>query len=197
MRALFLRDSQTAQEGEEGTMKFFTPELHVRMQDCTSDAAMNAADAASETAAANYDRHLREIEPEMPECYHKFDGLLLHGAQVWTAAWSDDRFFLVLRKDIPPQDVVILTYTLTRAPYIKRDAFPPLYRSNVMSVLCDEFDLERDGDERIIVQSILFANGWEIRLHFRSVEVTLAEPLYPPAGTMLIPASTAMTPPNV
>jgi hypothetical protein len=177
-------------------MKFFTPDLHVRMQDFTSDAAMNAADAASEAASAAYDRHLEEIEPEMPDCYRQFDGLLLHDAQVWTMAWRGDYFYLVLHKDIPPRDVVMLTYTLTRPPFIKRDVFPALYRSNVMAFMYDEFDLVREGEDRIVVQSILFANGWEVRLHFRAVEVVRAEPLYPPPGTMLIPASTAVTPPS-
>jgi hypothetical protein len=178
-------------------MKFFTPELHVRTQDFTSDAAMDEADAAGEAANAEYARHLQAIEAEMPECYRQFDGLLLHGAQAWTVAWNNDRFFLVLHKDIPPRDVVILSYTLARPPYIKRDVFPPLYRSSVMSFLYDEFDLVREVDERVVVQSILFANGWEVRLHFRNVEVTLAEPLYPPTGTMLVPAPTAVISSNV
>jgi hypothetical protein len=93
------------------------------MQDFTSDDAMNAADAAGEAANAAYEAHLRELAPQMPECYRQFDGLLLHGAQVWTLAWSKDRFFLVLHKDIPPRDVVILNDVLTRPPFIKRDAF--------------------------------------------------------------------------
>ena len=112
-------------------------------------------------------------------------------------AWSENHFFLVLHKDIPPRDMVLLTYSLTRPPFIRRDCFPSLYRSPVMSFLQDEFNLIREGDERIVVQSILFANGWEVRLHFRSVEVTRGEPLYPPSGTILVPASAAVARPNV
>ena len=173
-------------------MKYFTPESHVRLQDFTSDAAMNAADAASEAAQQRYDAHLQAIEPEMPPCYHQFDDLLLHGAHVWTIGWKGDQLVMVLHKDIPPRDVVILTYTLTREPYVNRDAFPPLYRSNVMDFLYDEFDLVHEGSEKTIIQSILFGNGWEIRLHFRDVKVMLTEPLYPVRGMMLVPASTSV-----
>jgi hypothetical protein len=175
-------------------MKYFTPELHVWMQDFTSDAAMNAADAASEDAQQRYEGHLRAIEPEMPPCYRQFDGLLLHDAQVWTLGWKGDQFVMVLHKDIPPRDVVIITYTLTREPYINRETFPPLYRSNVMSYLCDEFDLVQEGGQKHVVQSILFGNGWEIRLRFRDVQVTLTEPLFPAPGMMLMPVSSSLAP---
>jgi hypothetical protein len=174
-------------------MKFFTPELHVRFQDFTNNAAMNGADAAFEAAQERYDQHLQAIEPEMPPCYRQFDGLLLHDAHVWTIARQGDELIMVLHKDIPPRDVVILTYTLSEEPWIDQEAFPPLYRSHVMDFTCDEFDLIDEGGRKEIVQSILFGNGWEIRLRFRDVKVTLATPLYPIQGMMLVPASTSVT----
>ena len=58
-------------------MKFFTPELHIRLQDFTSDEAMDAADAASAAAADSYHRHLEEIKHDMPECYRRADGTSL------------------------------------------------------------------------------------------------------------------------
>ena len=43
VRALLLRNKQ--QEGEEETMKYFTPERYIALQDFSSDDAMDAADA--------------------------------------------------------------------------------------------------------------------------------------------------------
>ena len=37
--------------------------------------------------------------------------------------------------------------------------------------------------------SIVFGNGWEMTLRFADVRVTLAEPIYPLAGTVLVPVS--------
>ena len=175
-------------------MKYFTPELHVRMQDFASDATMDAAEAASEAAGQRYDAHLQALAPEMPPWYRQFDDLLLQGAQVWAIGRSGDQFLMVLHKEIPPRDVVVLTYTLTREPFIDREALPPLYRSGVMDFLYDEFDLVREKGEKHGVHSILFGNGWEIRLQFPDVKVTTMEPLYPVPGTVLTPVPTSVAP---
>jgi hypothetical protein len=42
----------------------------------------------------------------------------------------------------------------------------------------DELGLVRDGDEKVFTQSILFSNGWEVRLTFRDVRFVLATPLF-------------------
>jgi hypothetical protein len=56
----------------------------------------------------------------------------------------------------------------------------------------DEFELIRQDGRISFVQSILFGNGWEISLRFSDVQVTLAAPIYPLAGTILVPVSDAI-----
>ena len=106
--------------------------------------------------------------------------------RVYSMARKGDQLIMVLLKDIPPRDLVILTYVLTEEPYIDPVALPPADRSPVMDFLYDEFDLVRIGDEQHYTQSILFGNGWEVRLRFRDVRVTLAEPLYPSRDTPVL-----------
>src|SRR5438105_1870611 len=125
-------------------MKYFTPDRFIHLQDF-DPAAMDAADAQWEAAEEQYEEHLRQLQPEITPLLQKFEGVLLHDAQVWSIIRHDDRFSMVLLKDIPPQDVVTLTYTLTAAPLIDRAALPPAYRSNVMQFQYDEFDLLREG----------------------------------------------------
>src|SRR5206468_3112669 len=100
----------------------------------------------------------------------------------------------VLRKDIPPQDLVVLTYTLLEEPRLDPEALPPERRLQVLDFQYDEFDVTTLDGQQVYSQSIMFGNGWEMALRFRDVQVTLAEPLYPAAGTLLIPAPTGALP---
>jgi hypothetical protein len=44
---------------------------------------------------------------------------------------------------------------------------------------CDEFDVVQVGDRTYCTHSVLFSNGWEVRVPFHDVQVTLAQPIYP------------------
>ena len=91
---------------------------------------------------------------------------------------------MILRKDIPPRDLVLLTYMLAGEPVIDPEALSPSERSPVMDFLYDEFEMSEENGRQRYEQSILFGNGWELRLSFRDVRVTLAEPLFPPPGSI-------------
>lgn len=174
-------------------MKFFTRDLIERCGS-TDDAVARAAEQEWEAANERYEDHLRAIEPALPEHIREFHNLLLHDALVWSIARQGNKLILVLRKDIPPRNLVILTYTLTEDPVIDPQALPPEHRLKVMDFQYDEFDAIRRGDRVTYAQSILFGNGWEMTLRFSDVEVTQAEPLYPFPGTMLVPAPTSILP---
>lgn len=167
-------------------MNYFTPELFLRCQD-PDPAAMDAADAAWEAAEARYEEHLQELGPALAPVSDPFAGILLHDAQVWGITRQGDSWTMILRTDIPPHRVVTLTYALTGEPYVDRTALPPGWRSGVMQFLYDEFDLIQDGDALHYLHSILFSNGWEIRVPFQHVTVTRAEPVYPEPDTALVP----------
>jgi hypothetical protein len=158
-------------------VNYFTPELMDRLNS-PHDAIADAADAEWDRRLEKYERELRQIESQLPEHVRAFNSLLLHDARVLSLARQGDRLIMVMRKDIPPRDVVTITYTLDAEPFLDREALPPAHRSRVMDYLYNEFDLEREGDATGYTESILFSNGWELRLRFRDVQVTLAEPIY-------------------
>lgn len=159
-------------------MRYFTPDLIDRFG--SSDSAVaNAADEEWEALNEQYESYLRQIEPHLPVHVRAFNDLLLHDARVYSVARQGDHLLLVLHKDIPPRDLVVLRYTLTEEPYINREALSAPHRSPVMDFLYDEFELIHGGERPEYAQAILFGNGWEMRLRFRDVEVIRAEPLYP------------------
>jgi hypothetical protein len=172
-------------------MKYFTRELKERYGS-EDDVVASAANAEWEATLERYERYLQSIESELPEHIRAFNNLLLHDAIIWSIARQGNKLIIVMRKDIPPRDVVILTYTLTQEPIIDKEALPPEHCGSVMDFQYDEFELIREGDRTTYAQSIMFGNGWELSLRFSDVQVTLAEPVYPLAGTMLVPVSEAV-----
>ena len=43
----------------------------------------------------------------------------------------------------------------------------------------DEFDVLEEAGRPLYTESIVFGNGWLMRLRFRDVRVSLAQPMYP------------------
>ncbi|HVS34119.1 MAG TPA: hypothetical protein VMS17_00975 [Gemmataceae bacterium] len=167
-------------------MKHCTRDL-VERYGSPDDAVARAADAEWEAVLERYEQGLQPIEAQLPEHIRVFTRLL-HGALVLSVARQDDKLILVLRKDIPPRDVVILTYTLIAEPVIDREALSPDRRTSAMEYLYDEFELIRERGRQTYAQSMLFGNGWELSLGFSDVQVSVGEPVYPPPGVTFIPA---------
>jgi hypothetical protein len=158
-------------------MKFFTPELLTRY---TSDdpAVAGAADAEWETANDRYGQLLQELEPELPANIREFNSLLLHDALVQSLARENGRLIMILKKDIPPREIVILRYELVDEPVLMPFEKNPRDWQKPTHFNFDEFDRE----QTIYTQCIVFSNGWELRLRFRDVHVTIAEPWIPTNG---------------
>jgi hypothetical protein len=171
-------------------MKHFTRDL-IERYGSPDDAVARAADAEWEGVLERYEQGLQAIEAELPEHIRGFTQLRLHGALVLSVARQGEKLILVLRKDVPPRDVVILTYTLAAEPVIDRDALSPDRRTSTMEFLYDEFELIGEQGRPCYAQSILFGNGWEMSLRFSDVQVSLGEPVYPPPGVTFVPAPTA------
>jgi len=167
-------------------MKFFTAELLERYN--SDDAATaSAADAVWEAANERYVQHLRALEPELPEHLRAFNALLLHDAFVQALARNGHQLIMVLKKDIPPRDLVILCYDLVDEPILVPFARSPGDWQNLTRFDFDEFDRIQEGEDRVYTQAIVFVNGWELRLRFRDVQVTLAEPWVPANGKATAP----------
>ncbi len=127
-------------------MKYFTPELHVRGQSPDAD-MQEEVDRLWEDAVEQYEQQLQRLRPKLPQHLRYFlDELLLHDADVWSLAQREDQLILVLRKDIPPCDVVILTYALVMDPVIDTAVLPKEHCSTAMILFYNVFELLYDVD---------------------------------------------------
>jgi hypothetical protein len=171
-------------------MKYFTPELYARLQDFRSDEAMDAADAAWEKATQRYRRHLRRIWPELPETLRSLlDNVYLHDADVLSMGEQGETFLIVLRLDVPPNELLILKYTLAERAVIRTAAFSTANHAGPMQWMYDEVGLLR-GKKAGCTHSILFSNGWEVELRLRGLEVVRAQTVYPlPVTAEALPES--------
>src|SRR5438132_9865325 len=104
-------------------MKYFTAELMARLGS-PDDAVANAAAAEWDQILERYEHRLQQIRAEMPQHDREYNDLLLHDADILSIARRGDQFIVVLRKDITPRDVLILTYTLTAEPLINMNSLP-------------------------------------------------------------------------
>jgi hypothetical protein len=125
-------------------MKFFTRELYERCQS-DDDAVLDAAEEEWESALQVYEQHLEAIVPQLPAHLREFQELLLHDAVVQSIAREGDRLFLILRKDIPPRDLVILTYELESEPALEPFARCPRDWARPTDFNFDEFDVIHEG----------------------------------------------------
>jgi hypothetical protein len=163
-------------------MKFFTPQLMERFGSSDPEIAVQATDPWDE-ASDRYDAYLGQIGPDLPEgIRHIQDNYYLHDAVVFGMGQQENHFVIVVRLDTPPQDFLILTYDLITEPEIQRDVLPSKHRcATRVEWMYDE--VEPDPDRRpACAQSILFSNGWEVRLRFRDVQALLMHSILPLCG---------------
>jgi hypothetical protein len=160
-------------------MNYFTRERYLALQD-RGDDAMDAADADWAEAAARYEAYLQTIRPEIPESVRELlDGFSLHDARVLSMGRRGGTFVISLQLDVPPNELLTITYELAGGPEIKQDLFPWAGAAPAPSWLYEEIELVRDGDRPHFVHSVLFSNGWEVRLPFRRVTLATAYPTFP------------------
>ncbi len=167
-------------------MKYFTRELYRRCHS-TDEVVLNAACEEWEQANEAYERHLAAIEPEFPTHLREFTELLLHDARVQSIARQGNQLILVLHKDIPPRDLVILNYELDGEPVVESFTDAPADWSKPTTFQFDELDVVRGGEDKVYSQSIVFDNGWLMRLRFRDVRMTVAKSVYPAAVSGSLP----------
>lgn len=169
-------------------MKYFTPALYARLQ-LPGEAEMDAADADWDKAVARYDRRLKTIWPALPEALRfLLEKLYLHDAEVLSMGRQGKTVVFLLQLDVPPQELVLITYRLTEEPAIDQAALAPEHRSEGVAWMHDEVDLSRRQKQRSFSHAILLSNGWEIRLCFHEVQVVVLQRLLPVVKTPADPA---------
>jgi hypothetical protein len=161
-------------------MNYFTPQRYVALQDFSSDAAMNAADATWEAAADRYRAYYRDIEGKLPPGFKKMqDAYYLHDAIIPEMGQQDGAFLMVLRLDTPPHDLLFFQYELAGVPVVTKDVLPAEHcGQGPIEWMYDEVELTSDNP-LVCTHSILLSNGWEVRIPFRDVRVQQAEPWFP------------------
>ena len=157
-------------------MKYFTPELYMRGQSLDDD-EQDAVDAEWEDAVTRHEEQLQALRPQLALslCY-LWDNFYLHDAQVLSLGRQGPTLVMVLRLDVPPQELLLLNYQLAEEPRIDTEALPLEGRSSPVQWMYDELGLLPDQTD-ISTHTILFSNGWEIELHLREVQVIAAQTL--------------------
>jgi hypothetical protein len=170
-------------------MKYFTPELHLRLQDFSSDEAMDAAESAWEKARRRYQRALQGSLPRLPKNLRELvESYYLHDADVLGMGKLGQTFVMVLRLDAPPKELLVLNYQLVKSAAINQTAWVSPKASGPVQWLYDEVGVA-GGPFPHYTHSILLSNGWEVTLHLSDLRLVRVDAVYPLPGTMLIPVS--------
>ena len=183
-------------------MKYFTPELFVKLQECEDQSAFRAVNASWEDAIRRYRERLGEIRTGPKDGVRDFSRRKsLHDAHVVDIGVYEMRLTIVL-KETTGAGLVSLTYSLVDSPSIDRAAIPEQHQSSPTSWLYDEIDRDEEmifdprlrllaktpglpegnnGQPRwkpIFHHSILLSNGWEIRVRFHRLAVARTTSLF-------------------
>jgi hypothetical protein len=173
-------------------MKYFTRQRFLALQNFDS-AAMEAADADWETAVDQYDAYLRTIRAELPEAVRQLlDGFYYHDSQVLSMGRRGDVFVITLQLDVPPNELLTITYTLTEPPEVTKHPLATRPVEGAPLWQYEELELIRENGRHHFVHSILFDNGWELRLPFQGVHLTTAHPMFPTPRTTMGPEVPAL-----
>jgi hypothetical protein len=174
-------------------MKYFTPELVVAYGS-DNPATWKDAETRWDNACARYDAYLASIKDRLPaDLRHIEDTYRLHDAIVRGMGRRHGAFVLVLQPADPPQRLLTFTYELVGEPVIQKDVLPAEYQTTagIVDWQYDEIEMA-DGEPPTWWQSILFSNGWEVTLHFRTVRIEAAEALLPAPGNGAAPSRSAV-----
>src|SRR5271170_2961477 len=105
-------------------MKYFTQQRSQALQNFDGP-AMDAADADWEAAVEQYDGYLQTIRPDLPEpVLRLLDGFYYHDARVLSLGRRDDVFVISLQLDVPPNELLTLSYALAGPPELREHPTP-------------------------------------------------------------------------
>lgn len=169
----------------EEAMKYFTPELVLQGRTSDHD-LLDRHEEEWDDRCARYEAELDYFRPHLPaglRCI--LDDYYLHDAVLHGMGRQGHLFFIVLQLDTPPRSLLTFHYDLVDDPTIIPDALSADLRNQHAMVQWQYDEIEMvPGDPPTWRQSILLSNGWEVRLHFRDVQVREMQALIPapPSG---------------
>jgi hypothetical protein len=158
-------------------MKYFTPVLLQGLASPNDDVA-DRAHEEWERALARWKRRWPKIKPAFPVAVQRFkeSGLCLHDARVLSLAKNGETLVMVLEREPPAQDVVLLTFTLAEDPVIDTEAVSGHGDGRVVTWLYEEWDLDRR--QRCWFE-VLLSNGWSLRLCFTEFQYLVLPQILP------------------
>jgi hypothetical protein len=185
-------------------VKYFTPELFIKLQECQDATQFRSVNAEWERALQQYQAHLREITPNLEGGLGRLVKRgSLHDTEVVDVGISESRLTILLREGVTP-GLLSLTYSVVAQPWADPAAIPDAHRSTPTLWLYDEIDRDADtlynprlhiqgkatdlsgplapeeGWKPIFRHAILLSNGWEIRVCFHRLMVTRTMSLFRP-----------------
>lgn len=164
-------------------MKYFRPALFVQLQNRRDATAHNAASIAWEKGIADYRARLEVLWDRLPMSVRRLlKDFRLHDADVVAMDQSPRTLAVTLNLDPPQAHFLVLTYHLADKLSIDRAALPPDMRSRAPKWLYDEIDVEgatSRSRRAIWSHNIFLSNGWEMKVRFSKMVVSLREALLP------------------
>jgi hypothetical protein len=188
-------------------MKFFTPDLLGRFGS-EDDTIALAAQQELENRSEQYTEYLKHIRDKLSERFRELqERFYLHDARVispWLPfavefpffpplgallEWSDHggwgrgpwpAFFLALELDTPPREVLVLNYREVVIDEASRHRPFQAERVPYFAWQHDEIEILQENSVNRIRHSILFSNGFELRLQFADFDFSTLKPLGKP-----------------
>jgi hypothetical protein len=161
-------------------MKYFTPELIV-MGQSQDDRILREQERLWDEAGERYVAYLDTVRPHFPPGLRQIDeSYYLHDAIIRVMGRRGQSFVVVLQLDTPPQSILTFTYDLIEDPVIVKDALPPEHLGTGSVVGWEYNEIEMvPGNPPMWRESLLLSNGWEVKLHFRDVQVQEVQAVLP------------------
>ena len=170
-------------------MRYFKPELFVQLQNRCDAGARRTADIAWEEAIEDYRARVKDLGARLPASVRRLvKDYQLHDADVLAMDQSRRNLTVTLNLDPPREHFLVLTYHLADKLSIDRAALPTGMCSRSPKWLYDEFDADKSRSRQAIWSHyFLLSNGWETRVRFSKLAVSLREALLPcPDGEIAI-----------
>jgi hypothetical protein len=168
------------------TMKYFTPQRWLQLQDWTDEQVFHSAQAEWERAISDYRENLSRALPSMPGRLRQFAGSeCLHDATILGIWQEGSQLSILLRPEPSGDSLYLLLYSLLDQPHVVRSGLSPEYLTEQPLWMYDEIGVEGGGKPEpgtmdvAYTHTILLSNGWEVGLRFRQFEFSRPQPLFP------------------
>jgi hypothetical protein len=173
-------------------MKYFTPELLNRFRSDDENVSARAHDEW-EKSLQRYERREARIKTTLPEGVRRFldEQVCLHDARLLNMGKHGDTFVMVLEKEPPSRDLVILRFTLDAEMQIADTPLKGKSGSDFMTWMYEEWDIDR---RQRCSFAVLLSNGWIVKLRFRDFQHLIVQQVMPGSNGLAAPLLSTVVP---